>query len=151
MYALFTDATISFPTLFIRSLVEVHRNSAKSHGFFLPVFIHRVLLDLGLDDFPTSEPVHIIAPIGATFLWQRATQLKASSKHPRVGCSTGASRLPTFGDPTTKEFVDPTTAVEPPASLSSNASIRSMLDTVMTIQAAQGQFLLDVLIELLAL
>ena len=67
LYALITDAPISFPTLFIRSLVEVHRSSTKS------LFIHRILLDLGLEDFPASEPIHIIAPIGATFLRQRVT------------------------------------------------------------------------------
>ena len=63
---------MSFPTLFIRSLVEVHRSSAKSHGLFFPVFIHKILLDLGLEDFPASKPVHIIAHIGSTFLRQRA-------------------------------------------------------------------------------
>ena len=63
---------MSFPTLFIRSLVEVHRSNAKSHGLFFSIFIHRVLLDLGLEDFPASEPVHVIAPISATFLRQRA-------------------------------------------------------------------------------
>ena len=124
---------MSFTTLFIRSLVEVHRSSAKSHGLFFPVFIHRILLDLGLEDFPTSEPVHIIALIGATFLWQRVAQLKASSKHPRVESSTGASRPPTSSDPTTEEFVDATATVKPPASSSSDSSIRSMLDTVMTV------------------
>ena len=80
LYALATDAPMSFPTLFIRSLVEVHRSSSKSHGLFFPIFIHRILLHLGLEDFPTSKPVHIIAPIGVTFLRQRATSLKASSK-----------------------------------------------------------------------
>ena len=80
---------MSFPTLFICSLVEVHRSSAKSHGLFFPIFIHRILLDLGLDNFPVSEPAHIIAPIGATFLRQRAAQLKASSKRPRVESSIG--------------------------------------------------------------
>ena len=57
LYALITEAPMSFPTLFIHSLVEVHRSSAKSHGLFFLVFIHRILLDLGLEDFPTSEPV----------------------------------------------------------------------------------------------
>ena len=84
LYTLVTDAPMSFFTLFIHPLVEVHRSSAKSHGLFFPVFIRRILLDLGLEDFPASELVHIIAPIGATFLRQRASQLKASSKHPRV-------------------------------------------------------------------
>ena len=39
---------------------------------------------LGLDDFPASDLVHIVAPIGATFLRQRAAHLRASSKRPRV-------------------------------------------------------------------
>ena len=72
LYAFIIDAPISFLTLFIRSLVEVHRSNVKSHGLFFPIFIHRILLDLGLEDFPASEPVHIIAPIGATFLRQIA-------------------------------------------------------------------------------
>ena len=72
LYAIVTNAPMSFPTLFIRSLVEVHRSNAKSHGLFFSIFIHRVLLDLGLEDFPASEPVHVIAPISATFLRQRA-------------------------------------------------------------------------------
>ena len=122
-----------FLLFFISSLVEVYRSSAKSHGLFFLVFIHRILLHLGLEDFPASELVHIIAPIGATFFQQRATQMKASSKRPRVESSTGASRPPTFGEPIVEEFVDPTVAVEPPTSSSSDDSILSMLDTVMTV------------------
>ena len=63
-----TDAPMSFPILFIQSLVEVHRSSSTAHGLFFSVFIHRILLHLGLEYFSASEPVHIIAPIGATFL-----------------------------------------------------------------------------------
>ena len=37
------------------SLVEVHRSSAKSHGLFFLVFIHRILLHLGLEDFLASR------------------------------------------------------------------------------------------------
>ena len=107
---------MSFPTLFIRSLVEVYKSSAKSHGLFFSVFIHRILFYLGLEDFPASEPVHIIAPIGATFLRQRAAQLKASSKRPRVKSSTGAAPRPSSSDPTVEEFVDPTAVVNPPTS-----------------------------------
>ena len=51
LYALVTDALRSFPTLFIQSIVEVHRSSTKCHDLFFPVFIHRILLDLGLEDF----------------------------------------------------------------------------------------------------
>jgi len=124
---------MSFPTLFIRSLVEVHRSSPKSHGLFFSVFIHRILLDLGLEDFLASEPIHIIAPIGATFLRQRATQSKASSKRPRVESSTGVASRPPSSDPTAEEYVDPTAAMDPPPSSSNDSSIRSMVDIVMTI------------------
>ena len=102
--------------------------------FFFLIFIHRILLDLSLEDFPASEPVHIIAPIGATFLRQRAAQMKASSKRPKVKSSTGdAFRPPPSSDPYAEEFVDPVAAVDPPPSASGDASIRSMLEFVMTI------------------
>ena len=97
-------------------------------------FIHWILLDLGLEDFPAFEPVHIIAPIGATFLSQRAAQLKASSKHPIVESSTGdATRAPPSGDPFAEAYVDPTVVVDPPPSTSSAFSLRAMLDTVRTV------------------
>ena len=152
LYALVTDAPMSFPTLFIRSLVEVYRSSSTAHGLFFPVFIHRILLHLGLEDFPASEPIHIIALIGATFLRQKVAQMKAGSKSPRVESSTGAAaQPPSSGDPTTEAYVDPTTAVDPPPSTSSDSTIQSMLDTVMTVQATYGQLLVDVLMELQAL
>ena len=68
MYALVTDAPISFPHLFIRSLIEVHRSSSTAHALFFPVFIHWILLHLDLVEFPAFELVHIVASIGATFL-----------------------------------------------------------------------------------
>ena len=68
LYALVIDAPISFPHLFLRSLNKVHRSASTGHALFFPVFIHRILLHLGLVDFPTSESVHIVAPIGAVFL-----------------------------------------------------------------------------------
>ena len=68
LYALITDAPMSFPHLFIRSLIEVHRSSSTAHALFVPIFIHWILLHLGLNEFSVSESVHIIAPIGATFL-----------------------------------------------------------------------------------
>ena len=81
---LVTNALMSFPYLFIRSLVEVHRSSSSAHALFFPVFIHRILLHLGLDEFPASEPVHIITLIGTTFLWQKSAQMRASSKRPKL-------------------------------------------------------------------
>ena len=83
MYASVSDALMSFPHLFIRFLIEVHRSSSTAHPLFFPIFIHRILLHLGLDEFPASEPVHIIAPIVATFFRQRAAQMRASFKRPR--------------------------------------------------------------------
>ena len=79
-----TDAPISFPHLFLRSVNEVYRRSSVAHAFFHPIFIHRILLFLWLDDFPAFEPVHIVAPIGATFLRQMAAYMRESSKRPRV-------------------------------------------------------------------
>ena len=59
--------SISFPHLFLRSLNEVHRSSAIGHALIHPIFIHRILLFLGLADFPASKPVHVVGPLGATF------------------------------------------------------------------------------------
>ena len=89
LFAFVSVASISFPHLFFRSLNEVHRSSAVAHALIHPIFIHRILLFLGLDDFPASEPVYIIAPIGATFLRQRAAHLRVDSTRPR-GVSSGA-------------------------------------------------------------
>jgi len=151
LYAVVIDAPMSFPTIFIRSLVEVHRSSSTAHGLFFFVFIHRILLHLGLEDFPASEPVHIIAPIGATFLRQRVAQMRAISKRPRVESSSGVappSPPPSSDDPTTEEYVDPTAVVDPPPSTSGDSHIWSMLDTIMTIQVAHDQLLVDVLMKL---
>ena len=95
---------MNFPHLFIHSLVEVHRSSSIGHGLFFPVFIHKILLHLGLDEFPTFELIHIIAPIGATFLRQRVAQMRASTKCPKVESSSGAPppSPPSSGDPIAK-------------------------------------------------
>ena len=82
----------------------------------------------------------------------KSAQMKASSKRPKFESSTGdASRPPRSGDPSIEEFVNPTAAIDPPPSSLSNASLRSMLDTVMIVQVAHGQILVDVLAELQAL
>ena len=43
LYALVSEAPMSFPHLFIRSLIEVHRSSSTAHALFFSVFIHRIL------------------------------------------------------------------------------------------------------------
>ena len=80
--------------------------------------------------------------------------MRVSSKRPRVESSSSApppSPPPSSGDPTAGEFIDPTAAATPPPSTSDNSSIRRVLDTIMTIQAAHGQLLVDMLTELQAL
>ena len=105
---------MSFPHLFIRSLVEVYRSSSSAHALFFSVFIHQILLHLGLEEFPTSVLVHIIAPISATFLRQRATQIRVSFKCLTVESSSGVAPPPppSSGDPTTNMYVDPTRSEE---------------------------------------
>ena len=68
LYAFMSGASISFSHLFLRSLNEVHRSSTVGHTLIYHIFIHRILLFLGLADFPSSEPVHVVGPLGATFL-----------------------------------------------------------------------------------
>ena len=78
-----SGASISFPHLFLRSLNEVHRSSAIGHAFIDPIFIHRILLFLDLADFPSGEPVHVVPPLSATFLRQRAAHLRVDPLGPR--------------------------------------------------------------------
>ena len=71
-----------------RSLNEVHRSSAIRHALIHPIFIHRILLFLGLADFPPGKPVHVVASLGATFLKQRVAHLRVDPLSPR-GASSG--------------------------------------------------------------
>ena len=83
LYAFMSGASISFPHLFLRSLNEVHRSSAIAHALIHSIFIHRILLFLGLVDFPFGEPVHGVAPLGATFLRQKAAHLRVDPSGPK--------------------------------------------------------------------
>ena len=88
LYAFMSDASISFPRLFLHSLNEVHRSSDIGHALIHLIFIHRILLFLGLADFPSGEPVHVVAPLGSTFLRQRAAHLRVDPSSLR-GASSG--------------------------------------------------------------
>ena len=91
-------------------------------------------MHLGLKEFLASELVHIIALIGATFLRQRASQMRVSSKRPRVEFSSSVAPLPpSSSDPATYEFIDPVAAAAPPPFTLDNSEIRHRLDTVMTV------------------
>ena len=89
LYAFVSGASINFPHLFLRSLNEVYRSSATGHALIHPIFIHRILLFLGLDGFTSGEPIHVVAPIGVTFLRQRAAHLRVNPSRPR-GASSNA-------------------------------------------------------------
>ena len=51
------------------------------------------MLFIGLADFPSGEPVYVVAPLGATFLRQRAAHLRVDPLGPR-GASSGDVPLP---------------------------------------------------------
>ena len=140
LYAFMSGAPISFPHLFLCSLNEVHRSSAVGHALIHPIFIHRILLFLGLADFPSGEPVHVVAPIGATFLRQRAAHLRVDLSRPRGASfgfvppppsSTGADTAEASGAAIADVDVSPQTT-------SDDSDIRRTLDHVLTIQAAHG-------------
>ena len=138
LYAFMSGASISFPYLFLRSLNEVHKSSAVGPTLIHPIFIHRILLFLGLADFPSGELVHVVAPIGATFLRQKATHLRVDPSRPR-GASFGVVPLPlsSTGADTAKTSSAATADVDvPPPTTSDDSDIRRMLDHVLTVQVA---------------
>ena len=98
------------------------------------------MLFLGLADFPSGELIHVVAPLGATFLRQRTAHLRVDPSGPR-GASSGDVPPPPFS--TSAAAVD-----IPPPTTSDDSDIRRTLDHVLTVQAAQGQILVDVLDEI---
>ena len=135
LYAFMSGASISFPHLFLHSLNKVHRSSAIGHALIYPIFIHRILLFLGLADFPSSKPVRVVGPLGATFLRQRAAHLKAD---PSVSCGASSSSVPPPPSSTGAAETSSAAAatdVPPPTTLD-DSDIRRTLDHVLIVQAA---------------
>ena len=97
--------------------------------------------------------VHIVALIGATSLRQRNAHIRVGFKHPRDKPSNVVPPHPTStGDTSAEASVDAATAVGvPPPSTLDDFDIRHTLETVMTVQAAHGQLLVDLLDEIRAL
>ena len=137
LYAFMSGASINFPHLFLRSLNEVHRNSAIGHALIYPIFIHRILLFLGLANFPSSEPVHVVGPLDATFLRQRAAHLRAD---PSVSRDASFSSVPPppFSTGATETSGAAVATDVPPPTTSDDSDIRRTLDHVLTVQVAQG-------------
>ena len=137
LYTFVSGASISFPHLFLRSLNEVHRCFIVGHALIHPIFIHRILLFLSLDGFPSGEPVHVVAPIGATFLRQRATHLRVDPTRPK-GASSGVVPPPpsSTGADAAKASGTAATAADadvPPSTTSNDSDIRRTLDHVLTV------------------
>ena len=145
LYAFMSGASINFPHLFLRSLNEVHRSFAVRHALIHPIFIHRILLFLGLADFPA----HVFGPLGATFLRQRAAHLRADPSVSGGASSSSVPPPPSSTGPAETFGATPAAATDvPPPTTSNDSDIRCTLDHVLTVQAAQGQILVDVLDEI---
>ena len=147
LYAFMSGASISFPHLFLRSLNKVHWSSAVRHALIHPIFIHKILLFLGLADFHFGEPVLVIAPIGATFLRQRAAHLRVDPSRPR-GASSGVVPPPPSSTGADTAKASDAAADVPPLTTSDDSDIRRTLDHVLIVQAAHGQILVDLLDEI---
>ena len=144
LYALVTNSSICFPSLFIETIVEVCRSKYKRHALFFLVLIHRVLKYLGLKNFPSQELVHIQAPIGAKFLKQRTAQKKVvnlsvgPSKRPRVRSTTGdVPDKDMHGDPTSVVAEDGDDEVDVDTADAAHTgplppSLYAMMETIMT-------------------
>ena len=132
LYAFMSGAPINFPHLFLRSLNEVYRSSFIGHVLIYPIFIHRILLFLGLANFPANEPIHIVGPLGATSLRQRAAHLRAD---PSVSRGASSSSVPP--PPSSTGAAETSGAVAatdvPPPTTSDDSDIRRMLDHVLTV------------------
>ena len=137
LYAFMSGASISFPHLFLRTLNEVHKSSVIGHALIYPIFIHRILLFLSLADFPASEPVHVVGPLGATFLRQRAAYLRADPSVSR-GASSSSVPLPPSSTGAAETSGGAAAATDvPPSTTSDDSDIRRTLDHVLIVQAAQ--------------
>ena len=95
----------------------------------------------------------VVTPIGATFLRQRATHLRVAPSRPRGASSSGVPPPPSsIGiDAAETSSAAAADADVPPPTASDDSDIRRTLDHVLTIQAAHGQILMDMLDEIRAL
>ena len=71
LYTLVIDGSMCFPSMFIQTIVDIYRSTSDAQKLFFPMYIYRIFRFLGLSEFSPLELVHIIAPVGATFLRQR--------------------------------------------------------------------------------
>lgn len=138
-------------------------NKSKKQGLFFPILIHKILDFLKLDPYPALESVHPIAPMGATFLKQRAAQEKLVETTKRLRVETTTKDVPIVL-PTEEVPFDPTAVVPDvddeddadvdatgPSRSTTPLSLRAMMEMFMTTQAAYGQLLGELIFEVAAL
>ena len=95
------------------------------------------MLFLGLADFPFGEPIHVVAPLGATFLRQRATHLRVDPSGPKGTSSGNIPPPPSSTSANVAETSDAAVAAAdadiPPSTTSDDSDLRRSLDHVLTI------------------
>ena len=117
------------------------------HLYILFSFIEFFLF-LGLADFPASEHVHVVGPLGATFLQQRAAHLRADPSISRGASSSSVPPPPSSTSATETSGVAAAAADVPPLTTLDDSGIRRTLNHVLIVQSAQGQILVDILDEI---
>ena len=90
---------------------------------------------LGLVDFPASELVHVVGPLGATFLRQRAAHLRADPSISR-GASSSSVPPPPFSIGAAETSGGATATDVPLPTTLDDSDIRRTLDHVLTVQVA---------------
>ena len=92
------------------------------------------MLFFGLANFPAGEPVHVVSPLGATFLRQRATQLRVDPSGPRGASSGDVPPPPSSTGVDVAETSGAAAATNvPPPTTSDDLNIRHTLDHVLTV------------------
>ena len=100
---------------------------------YILFFIHRILLFLGLADFPASELVHVVGPLGATFLRQRTAHLRVDRSVSRGASSSSVPPPPFSTGADAVEASSATAADVPPPTTSDDSDIRCTLDHVLIV------------------
>ena len=127
--------------MFIQIIVDIYRSKSKDQKLFFPLFIFQILRFLELLEFPSLELVHIMSPIGTTYLRQRQVQVRSAEPSTRMSKRTQGDDFTTSGVmPTVDEtYVDPTTAMDPAGhdedvdpSVAPPLSLRAMMQSIMT-------------------
>lgn len=142
-------AFMCLPSLFIHFIVDIHRNSASKQKLFLLELILRVLEHLRFECSFSSELVHQIAPIRATFhkmsisQKKKPTKAKAKGKRARVDPPQEDVEVDPVVDIAMEgddddSFDDDVGAAEPIDDPPATSSVQSMLERMFDIQAVQG-------------